>query len=338
MSDPKFISVFVDRFIPEYMRTEYTTFRAFIKGYLEFLELDGNPYRVLADFYKFLDLDQLDPYDPYSPYDITDDIDGDIFTQYTLQYLANFPDYNINVNLLKDLVKNAKDFYAIKGTEKSYEFIFRILEYTGKFSFYYPSKNIFRLSTLGHRLSGTVNDPYDPYYDSTKELTSKKLHDNFYYAYYTYELQSTEFGYYELKELIDNILHPTGLKVFFQRIIQNTVTDVFDSTADPANLSFSIENTIDANQWWESYAIVYGTTVWDDVYDNIYGSLYGTTEFSIIRDLRVQDLWETYRELEWSDNDPTWFPIKQSAYLTLVDELDGAISGTSTISGNLTII
>jgi len=246
MARSQFLSVLINRFIPEYLREEYPKFKAFIQYYLEWLDTTGNPYQLIRDFLHFLDIDQIDSVN-----------EADILEQYTKQYLAQFPLYRIQEIDVKLLIKHAKDFYAIKGTQKSYEFLFQIMNHVGSFSFYYPEQNIMTYSNKNHVYSG-----------------SSKYHDNEYYAYYVYEIRSDVFGYTELQDICEALLHPTGCKIFYLRIINDLHIDEYVAALSDFDMwyapnyceEWALHRTIDAalgNLQFDNYQSNLIVGLWD---------------------------------------------------------------------------
>lgn len=125
--------------LPEFVRVDHPTLVAFLSAYYEWLGLRRNEGLVLS---------------PLEMQNITDiDTTLDQFVdQFKSQYLLNFPE-SLAINKKtnepvdpKRLMKSIKQFYLAKGTEKSYEFLFRIL-YDTSVEFYYPKKDILRLSS-----------------------------------------------------------------------------------------------------------------------------------------------------------------------------------------------
>ena len=125
--------------LPEFVRVDHPTLVAFLSAYYEWLGLERNEGKVLS---------------PMAMHDIPDiDTTLDQFVEdFRKQYLLNFPEslaVNKTTNEPVDarrLMKNIKQFYLAKGTEKSYEFLFRIL-YDTSVEFYYPKTDIMRLSS-----------------------------------------------------------------------------------------------------------------------------------------------------------------------------------------------
>ena len=133
------LSSFVPDRLPEFVRVEHPTLVAFLSAYYEWLGLERNSGKILS---------------PLALKDITDiDRTLDQFVErFKSQYLFNFPEslaFNKETNLpvdAKQLIKNIKQFYLAKGTEKSYEFLFRIF-FDAAVEFYYPKVDILRLSS-----------------------------------------------------------------------------------------------------------------------------------------------------------------------------------------------
>lgn len=286
MADKKYLSILIDRFVPEYVREEYTQFTAFIRHFLEYCEEEGKVYTLVSEFLHFLDLDKLDPYDPYSG-------DSEVLEEYIHMYLSSFPLYRINDIDVVKLIKNAKDFYSCKGTERSYQFLFRLLNHVGTFSFYYPSNDIL---TVSHATDGIVSG-------------EKKIHDNYYRAYYTYEIRSTRFGYVELKDIIESLLHPAGCKAFFLRSIQDEC-ELNPYSYDASDCVMVFHHPETANAWSEGME-------YRDMYEN---TTFGDIESGIPIPLAMftfGDLEDIFYNLESSGN-TNYYPFQCGAYRTLL--------------------
>jgi hypothetical protein len=133
------LTQFVPERLPEFVRVDHPTLVAFMSAYYEWLGLRRNEGKIVS---------------PLDMRDITDiDHTLDQFVdQFKSEFLLNFPE-----SLALDpatgngvdprrLIKNIRQFYLAKGTEKSYEFLFRIL-YDTSVEFYYPKTDILRLSS-----------------------------------------------------------------------------------------------------------------------------------------------------------------------------------------------
>jgi hypothetical protein len=292
-NNKKYLSILCDRFIPTFLRSEYTNFEAFIKSYLEYLEQDGKITTLIFDMLHYLDIDKIDEDDPYNG-------DDDVLELYIQQYISSFPLYRITDIDIKKLIKNAKDFYSSKGTEKSYDFIFRLMNHMGAFEFYYPGNHVHILSDSNHVLSG-----------------DSKIHDNYYSAFYTYEIRSTLYGYAELKDIVVDLLHPAGCKCFFLRIIESLGNmDPVLQVQVPANIEFLFE--IDsAYQWknFDTYNLIYeaGALTFEDLEDLTYAGIHRG-----IGKMTFADWGDTFEHMENSATNFDWYHHQLSAYTTLI--------------------
>lgn len=137
MNNDKQQSPIIQHRLPEFIQTDNPTMVAFVQSYFEWLDNQGQQGYIRTP----------------NALDGINDIDEtlDIFVEnFKKEYLLNFPErFAVNkegntVNV-RNLMKNIKEFYRNKGTEKTYEFLFRIL-YDAAVEFYYPAKDILRLS------------------------------------------------------------------------------------------------------------------------------------------------------------------------------------------------
>lgn len=104
--------------------------------YFEWLEEQGVSLRNPLDLQNISDIDKT--FDEF-------------ISSFKKQYLLNFPE-NLAISSKngtpvnpKNLIKHIKQFYKAKGTEKTYEFLFRIL-YDTNVEFYYPKADLIRVS------------------------------------------------------------------------------------------------------------------------------------------------------------------------------------------------
>ena len=122
--------------IPEFIRKDYDRFVKFIEYYYLFLESSNDPKLVPMSSSEFSDVDR-------SP---------TIFNEkFRKQFIPDFPsEFTIDVETgkplnLKTLIKRASEFYRSKGTQNSFNFIFRIL-FDQDIQFYYPREHMFIVS------------------------------------------------------------------------------------------------------------------------------------------------------------------------------------------------
>jgi hypothetical protein len=122
------ISNFVYSQSPFFVRNDHPNFIRFIEAYYEYLEQEGKTIQRAKGFREALDVDKsIDLY--------TDKLFS--------QFMKFIPEKTIADKTL--LVKNIKDFYRARGTEKSIEFLLSIL-YDLETDFYYPKKDVLRAS------------------------------------------------------------------------------------------------------------------------------------------------------------------------------------------------
>ena len=123
--------------LPEFVQTDNPTMVAFVQAYYEWL--DGQAQQGYLRTPNALD----------GANDIDRTLDSFV-SEFKKEYLLNFPEQlatNKEGNSVdaRQLMKNIKEFYRNKGTEKTYEFLFRVL-YDAAIDFYYPARDILRLS------------------------------------------------------------------------------------------------------------------------------------------------------------------------------------------------
>ena len=122
--------------VPDFINRDHQSFRAFIEAYYEWMEQDQNAFGVIDSFMDNADIDQSI---------------GLFFGDFRAMYLRNFPsqlatDSAGNVVSEANFLKNVRNFYGAKGTEKAYRFLFRLI-YNVYSEVKYPSKDILRCSS-----------------------------------------------------------------------------------------------------------------------------------------------------------------------------------------------
>ena len=128
---PTPISIFIEDQVPEFVAVDHSGFVDFIEEYVKWSESTaGNPTYEAFNITKTASID-------YTPDSFVDTFKN--------QFLKDFPNsFDSGVDQRK-LIKNIKDFYKTKGTQRSYKLLFRIL-FGEDPLFYYPKKDIFRAS------------------------------------------------------------------------------------------------------------------------------------------------------------------------------------------------
>jgi len=130
------ISTIISSQIPDFIKNDYDKFVKFIEYYYAYLEQSNDPKLV-----------------PLSSYDFSDvDITPEFFiNKFKNQFIPDFPTeftYDLETGKplnLKTLIKRASEFYRSKGTQNSFDFIFKIL-FDQDIQFYYPRQHMFIVS------------------------------------------------------------------------------------------------------------------------------------------------------------------------------------------------
>lgn len=129
------LSVFIESQLPDFVTENHPKFVAFLEAYYEWLELKENPYGRTQFLQELSDVD--DTLDEYIDY-------------FKSKYLVNFP---ATLTVTRDgdkvndrtLIKNIREFYKSKGSEKTYQFLFRVL-YDSDVELYYPKGDVLKIS------------------------------------------------------------------------------------------------------------------------------------------------------------------------------------------------
>lgn len=128
MNVEKFISPFIESQFPQFYQEEGPLFISFVKAYYEWLEQSENVLGKTRSLGEIRDLDTtLDSYLKY----------------FKNTYINSLPETIVADKRL--LIKHILELYRSKGTNKSYEFLFRLL-FNEDIQLYYPGKYIFKLS------------------------------------------------------------------------------------------------------------------------------------------------------------------------------------------------
>ena len=129
------ISPHITSQLPDFVNSRQDLFKAFIESYYEWLEQKTNVFGRTTLLQDISDIDKtLDEY----------------IIHFKREFLLNFPEtlaIDVDGNMVneKTLLKNIKDFYRSKGSETSYEFLFRVI-YDSALDFYYPKTDILKVS------------------------------------------------------------------------------------------------------------------------------------------------------------------------------------------------
>jgi|LakMenEpi03Aug12_release.lakeMendotaPanAssembly.Ray.scaffolds.fasta_scaffold07993_2 hypothetical protein len=171
------ISTVVSSQLPEFVRSDHPTFIAFVKAYYEYLEQSntvlsyGKTVERAKNLTKYFDTDK-----------ITDTGLTEFNDHLYNEFLTLIPK-EVSSDKSK-LLKNIKDFYRAKGTEKSYNFFFRLL-FNEDPELYYPKNDILIASSgkwlveQSIRLSNIeINEIVDDSIINLKKFESTKVVGN----------------------------------------------------------------------------------------------------------------------------------------------------------------
>lgn len=123
------ISNLIGTQVPFYVRNDHENFVRFVEAYYEYMEQSGKTVDMAKSMPQHMDIDTT----------------IDQFAEYFYnEYLRLIPR---NIVADKNLIlKHIKDFYAARGTEKSIEFLLRIMFNEQDTQFYYPKRDVLRAS------------------------------------------------------------------------------------------------------------------------------------------------------------------------------------------------
>lgn len=121
------ISNLVASQVPFFVRNDHENFVAFMEAYYEFLEQQNGAVNVSRNLLNQADLDQTDLF----------------ANNFYRNFLSLIPETTaVDKNMI---LKNIKDFYRSRGTEKSIRFLMRVL-FNEEVDFYYPQKDVLKVS------------------------------------------------------------------------------------------------------------------------------------------------------------------------------------------------
>jgi len=131
----KLISSQIEKEIPQFIRMEYPSFVTFIKSYYQWMEKEGAPYHFIANALNFSDVDRTSI---------------QLLDEFAKNFLSPLPNNIYDNNNIATLVKYIEQYYSARGSEKSFQFLFRLFEYQAdkdhELEFYYPSYDMLRVS------------------------------------------------------------------------------------------------------------------------------------------------------------------------------------------------
>lgn len=123
------ISNLVETQLPFFVRNDHQNFVRFVEAYYEWMEQQGQTLDTAKNFRDYLDIDQS-------------------IDQFTEHFYSTFLKYIPKDSAVDRtlLLKHVKDFYRARGTEKSIEFLMRLLFGEETLEFYYPKRDVLKAS------------------------------------------------------------------------------------------------------------------------------------------------------------------------------------------------
>ena len=171
------ISTVVSNQLPDFIKSDHPTFIAFVKAYYEYLEQSnttlvfGKTVERAKNIPNYFDTDK-----------ITETGLNEFNDHLYNEFISVIPKEALSDK--SKLLKNIKDFYRAKGTEKAYDFFFRLL-YNETSEIYYPKNDILIASSgkwlveRSIRLANTyVNGILDESIASLKKFESTLIRGN----------------------------------------------------------------------------------------------------------------------------------------------------------------
>ena len=153
------ISVKVEGQLPQFVKEDHATFVAFLEAYYEYMEQQGKPYEIIGNLDNYVNLDKTtDEFLNYFKDQFGKDIPETVFAN------ANKP----------FVLKHLRDFYRSKGSEKAFQFLFRLL-YKEEISFYYPGEDMLRTSDGKYNNSKIIRTVDTSGTDMIFGITGKKI-------------------------------------------------------------------------------------------------------------------------------------------------------------------
>jgi hypothetical protein len=153
------ISIKLENQLPAFVKEDHASFVLFMEAYYEYMEQQGKPYEIIGNLDHYANVDKTtDEFLKYFKKQFGEDIPEAVFAN------ANKP----------FVLKHLRDFYRTKGSEKSFQFLFRLL-YKEEIDFYYPGKDMLRVSDGKYNTSKIIRTIDTSGDDSIFKLTSKKI-------------------------------------------------------------------------------------------------------------------------------------------------------------------
>jgi hypothetical protein len=133
------VSKIFQQSVPSFIIDEYPLFVEFLEAYYEWLDQNGNPVEFLQNGNRYFDIDTTT---------------REFLDHFKTTFLEGFPK-KMAINEAKPydertLIKNIREFYKMKGSEKSIHLLYRIIA-DSETSIEYPRDLIFSLSSANYK-------------------------------------------------------------------------------------------------------------------------------------------------------------------------------------------
>ena len=153
------VSVKIDGQLPDFVTRDHPTFVAFLEAYYEYMEQQGKPYEVIGNLHNYANIGKT----------------TDEFLKYFKnQFAIDIPELAFSVANKPMALKRLRDFYRAKGSEKSFQFFFRLL-YNQEIEMYYPAVDILRISDGRYDSSSIIRCIDNSGNDDIFKLQGKKI-------------------------------------------------------------------------------------------------------------------------------------------------------------------
>jgi hypothetical protein len=219
-------SLLVNRQVPEFIRDEYPLFVSFLEAYYQFLETER--------YYSDNSSQRNNLTEKLKDLRYVSDVDFSL-KEFEDQFFNSFISYlPKNTLVTKDfLIKNVLPLYQAKGTQKSFEFLFRLL-FGEEIKVEYPGDQILRASAgnwVIETILRTETEIYSEYVSDGARTTyflPYIIEPNFIQVYVDGTLQVIEQDYYirrENRKVIFKNIPETGsnIKISYTGIFNNTI-------------------------------------------------------------------------------------------------------------------
>lgn len=129
------ISPLIQSQVPDFLNSDHPNFVAFVEAYYEWMEQQGNATERTLLLNDYRDIEKtLDQF--------VESFEETFMKNVPKEFQTDVAGKNID---RKNILTQMKDFYSVKGTEKSFEFFFRAF-YSSICEFYYPRVDILESS------------------------------------------------------------------------------------------------------------------------------------------------------------------------------------------------